>query len=327
MEKQVFDIKNPLEDFQPPKWLVFVPIVLLVVVFIWTGLYIVEAEEVAVVQRFGRYIKDVEPGLNFKIPFGVDRVTQVPVRRQLKQEFGFGTPGATDEAQASPENQWGLEKAMVTGDLNSALVEWVIQYRVLEPSEFLFKVRNPKETLRDVSESVVREVVGDRTVDEVLTIGRQEIESETLARMQDLVNKYEMGIGIDQVQLKNVNPPQAVQASFDEVNQAQQEKQRAINVANGEYNRAVPQARGKADQQIREAEGYAKQRVNEAEGDVALFNALLSEYLEAPEVTRRRLYLETMSEVMPRLKSKIILDEQAQGILPLLQLHPEGGTP
>jgi membrane protease subunit HflK len=247
-------------------------------------------------------------------------VTVVPVRRQLKQEFGFGTPDSTNPTQVANRSEWPLETTMVTGDLNSALVEWVIQYRIQEPFEYLFKVRHPGETLRDVSESVMREVVGDRTVDEVLTVGRQEIETEALTRMQALVNKYEMGIGIDQVQLKNVNPPQKVQASFDEVNQAQQERERSINIANGEYNKAVPRARGMADQKIQEAEGYAIQRVNEAQGDVARFNALLAEYNKAPEVTRRRLYLETMASALPTLKSKVIIDDDAKQILPLLQL-------
>jgi membrane protease subunit HflK len=282
-----------------------------------------------VVLRFRKYLKEVEPGLRFKIPYGVDTVIVVPVRRQLKQEFGFGTPDATNPTQTSDRREWPLETTMVTGDLNSAMVEWIIQYRIRKPVEYLFKVRHPGEALRDVSESVMREVVGDRTVDEVLTIGRQEIESEALIKMQELVNKYEMGIGIDQVQLKNVNPPRAVQASFDEVNQAQQEKERSINIANGEYNKAVPRARGMADQKIREAKGYAVQRVNEAEGDVARFNALLAEYQKAPKVTRRRLYLETMGSVLGTLKSKVIIDSDAKQILPLLQLDQPrtGGQP
>ena len=329
MSEPTIEFRNPLEDFKVPPWMKKTPklfagalvALLLGIPFVASGLYTVPAESVGVVLRFGRYTKEVEPGLRFKIPYGVDRVTVVPIRRQLKQEFGFGTPGATSPIQSSSRNEWPLETAMVTGDLNSALVEWIIQYRILEPFEYLFKVRNPEDTLRDVAESVMREVVGDRTVDEVLTIGRQEIETEALSKMQDLVNLYVMGIGIDQVQLKNVNPPRAVQASFDEVNQAQQERERSINIANGEYNKAVPQARGTADQRISEAKGYATQRINESEGDVARFNALLAEYKKAPQVTQRRLYLETMAQVIPSLKSKIIIDEAASHILPLLQLN------
>ena len=189
----------------------------------------------------------------------------VPVKRQLKQEFGFGTPGATNKYQFTGPKEFIAEKSMVTGDLNAALVEWVVQYRVENPRDYLFNVRNPDATLRDASESVMREVVGDRTVDEVITIGRQEIEAEAVLRLQRLVKDYEMGLKIDQIQLKNVNPPTRVQASFNEVNQAQQERERAINIANGEYNQAVPRARGQADQKIRAAEGYAKRRINEAQ--------------------------------------------------------------
>ena len=192
--------------------------------------------------------------------------------------------------------------------------------------DFLFKVRNPEETVRDISESVMREVVGDRTVDEVLTIGRQEIEAEALLKMQELASKYEVGIGIDQVQLKNVNPPEAVQDSFNEVNQAQQEKEKLINEARREYNKFIPLAEGTKDQNIQEAEGYRLQRTNEAEGDVSRFNAVLTEYLKAPEVTKRRIYLETMQEVLPTLRSKVILDEDASSVLPLLQLNAEKGV-
>jgi len=215
------------------------------------------------------------------------------------------------------------EKSMVTGDLNEALVEWVIQYRVDEPTEFLFDVRQPRDILRDVSESIMREVVGDRTVDEVITFGRQEIEAEALAKLQELTERYHMGITIDQVQLKNVNPPTAVQASFNEVNQAQQEREKLINVANGEYNKAVPRARGEAEQKLSAAEGYALKRVNEAKGDVSAFTAVLTEYIKAPEVTKKRIYLETMSEIVPKVGKRIIIDADVGGLLPLLQLNPD----
>ena len=227
----------------------------------------------------------------------------------------------------SDPKEWELETTIVTGDLNTALVEWVIQFRIEDAFDFLFKVRDPGDALRDVSESVMREVVGDRTVDEVLTIGRQDIESSAQSKMQDVVNLYEMGLRIDQVQLKNVNPPKPVQASFDEVNEAQQERERMINVARGEYNKAVPQARGTAERSIQAAEGYAIQRVNQAEGDVAKFDALLTEYIKAPRVTKRRLYLETMQEVLPAVKNKIVLDDKAASVLPLLQLNDIQGEP
>lgn len=285
-----------------------------------SSIYTVKTEEEAVVTRFGRYIKTEQPGLRFRIPYGVDLVKLIPVRRQLKQEFGFGTKGATNPLQMSTPAEQQEEKQMVTGDLNTALVEWVIQYRITDPAAYEFNVRNVDETLRDVSESVMREVVGDRTVDEVITVGRQEIEVESLAGLQKLVTDYKMGLTIDQVQLKNVNPPQQVQASFNEVNQAQQEREKSINVANGQYNREIPKAKGEAEQTISEAQGYATQRVNEAEGDVAKFNAMFTEYQKAPEVTRRRIYLETIQTVLPQIGKKVILDEDAKQILPLLQL-------
>lgn len=288
--------------------------------FVYSGLYQVPAESVGVVQRFGKFHSEQNSGLHFKIPYGVDTVRLVPIKRQLKLEFGFATPGATYPSQISPSSQWPLQTTMVTGDLNTARVEWVIQFRIEGSYDYLFKVRNPGAALRDVAESVMREVIGDRTVDEVLTIGRQDIETTAQLQMQEVVNKYEMGLRIDQVQLKNVNPPQPVQASFDEVNEAQQERERMINVARGEYNKAVPRTRGEADQRIQAAEGYAIQRVNQAEGDVAKFDALLAEYLKAPEVTKRRIYLETMAEILPRMKSKVVIDEEAASVLPLLNL-------
>ncbi|MDH5670609.1 MAG: FtsH protease activity modulator HflK [Myxococcales bacterium] len=295
---------------------------------LWTSYYTVPSDSVAVVQRFGRYLKEIPPGLHLKFPLGIDRATIVPVKRQLKQEFGFTTPGSTDPHQGAGSRDGRRETQMVTGDLNAALVEWVVQYRISDPVKFLFEVREPAETLRYVSESVMREVVGDRTVDEVITIGRQEIEVEALTKMQALSTKYAMGISIDQVQLKNINPPQPVQESFNEVNQAQQEKEKLINEARRDYNKVIPLAQGEKDQRIREADGYRIKRLNEAEGDAARFSALLAEYTKAPEVTRRRIYVETMEAVLPRLRSKIIVDPQLRSIVPLLNLDPrERSTP
>lgn len=289
--------------------------------------YTIEVEEAGVVLRFGKHIKTVPPGLHFKLPFGIDQVSTVPVTRQLKKEFGFATAGATDPAQWTSPEENDLARNMVTGDLNSVLVDWVIQYRVTEPEKFLFKVRDADATLRHASEAVMRQVVGDRTVDEVITIGRQEIETECNTRLKDLVTLYNLGITIDQVQLKDVDPPVPVQDSFNEVNNAQQEKEKSINVANGEYNRAVPKASGEAQQMISEAEGYATQRINEAEGDAARFTALFTEYQKASDVTRRRIYLETMEEVMPRLGGMVVMDEGANQVLPFLPLNQIAPAP
>ena len=297
---------------------------LLVAVLLLTSYYTVAADSQGVVLRFGKFLKTVEPGLHFKLPFWIDRVSVLPTRRQLKLEFGFLTPGQqTNPLQASQEPE--EEKSMVTGDLNAALVEWVVQYRIEDPRQYLFEVRNPGETLRDLSEAAMREVVGDRTVDELITIGRQDIEVEALTRMQELSKRYHLGIRVDQVQLKNVNPPSQVQASFNEVNRAQQDRENAINVANGEYNKVVPKAKGEADQRIRAAEGYRFKRVNEAEGDVAAFSAVLQQYVKAPEITRTRLYLETIGEVLPQTGQKIIVDESLRQLLPVLPLSIKPG--
>jgi membrane protease subunit HflK len=286
----------------------------------FTCFYTVKTDSQAVVLRFGKPIKTVDPGLHFKIPFGVDRQIPVEVRRQLKQEFGFADTHATDPWQFSDRDTQEEEKNMVTGDLNAAQVEWVVQYRIADPQQFLFEVRDAKGTLRHLSESVMRRVVGDRTVDEVITIGRREIEQEAAAKLQEAVRDYAMGLMIDQVQLNNVNPPQRVQASFNEVNQAQQQRESAINVANGQFNKEVPRARGEADRMISAAQGYAMKRVNEAEGDVTAFEALLTEYARAPEITRQRIYLETMSKVLPKVGRTVILDESTTGLLPFLNL-------
>jgi len=316
-----FDTEK-LRDYEISRsHLLWIALVILVVAVIFTSTYTVQAESQGIVLRFGKYVKTVDPGLRFKFPLGIDRVSIVQVKRQLKQEFGFGTPNATNPSQFSSESE--QERSMVTGDLNAATVEWIIQYRIREPQLFLFNVRDPGNTLRDISESVMRTVVGDRTVDEVITVGRQEIEAEALTQLQALVNKYELGLSIDQVQLKNVNPPLKVQPSFNEVNQAQQEREKLINIANGDYNKVIPRASGEAEQKIQAAEGYAMKRVNEAEGDVSRFNAVLAEYLKAPEVTKQRIYIETMREIIPKLGKKIIIDEDASQILPLLQLTPD----
>jgi membrane protease subunit HflK len=308
-------------QFPPARLLLLGLAGLFVLITVWSSFYTVPAESEGVVLRFGKYLGTVEPGLQFKLPLGIDNVTILPTRRQLKLEFGFYTPGYTNPDQ--PGSDLDEQKSMVTGDLNAALVEWVVQYRISDPKQFLFDVRDPTQTLRDISEAAMREVIGDRTVDEVITIGRQEIEVDALGKMQEQVKHYQLGIRVDQVQLKNVNPPRQVVASFNEVNKAQQDRENMLNVANGEYNKVIPKAKGEADQMIRGAEGYQFKRVNEAEGDVASFNAMLAQYVKSPEITRTRIYYETMAEVLPQMGPKIIVDESLKQMLPLLQLKPE----
>ncbi len=299
-------------------------IALVIIVGFFSSFYSVPANSVAVVQRFGAYLKTSEPGLHFKLPWGIDMITPVEVARQQKLEFGFATPGGSNAYQyAETYEEMEQEKTMVTGDLNTALVEWVVQYTIEEPEKYLFTFRDPLQTLRDLAEASMREVVGDRSVDEVLTVGRQEMEIKAAERLRQLVKTLNIGIRIDQIQLGNVNPPRSVEMSFSDVNKAQQEKESSVNQAKAEYFKAVPRARGEAKQKISTAEGYATKRVNEAEGDANRFQALLTEFKKAPEVTKKRMYLETMSEILPGVPGKVILDEKVPQFLPLMNLNSQ----
>src|SRR6478736_4817463 len=295
----------------------------LVIMFLtlFLGFRSVPANSVGVKTRFGAYHDLVNPGLAYAIPY-IDEIHIVPTQRLLKLEFGFSTPNATNIYQGDSEP--GETETMITGDLNTALVPWVVQYRITDPKTYLFGAREPEKTLRDLSESVMREVIGDRTVDEVLPIGRHDIESSTLKRLADLCAQYGLGSQIQQVQLATVRPPAAVQAAFNEVNQAQQEKQTAINQAWAVYNDAVPNARGQAKEREKQAEAYAFRRVNEAKGEAQKFSLLLAEYRKAPDVTRRRLYLEAMQAILPNLQRKIIVDDSLKNILQTLPLQAPG---
>jgi membrane protease subunit HflK len=289
-----------------------------------TVYYQVEPDEVGVVQRFGAYVRTTDPGPHLKIPFFIETVTKVPVLRQLKMEFGFRTLRAGRQSEFAPASpQTRSESIMLTGDLNVAEVEWIVQYRIKEPRQYLFQVRDVPGTFRDMSQAAMRQVVGDHSVDEVLTIGREAIAQKAKDEVQRLCDLYGIGIEVQQLVLQDVNPPDPVKPAFNEVNQAIQEKERAINDAWAEFNRAVPLAKGQAEQMARAAEGYAVERVNNAEGDARRFEARLVEYKRAPAVTRRRLYLETLSEILPKVGRKIVIDEKARGILLLLNLPGE----
>ena len=291
----------------------------LVLVVVFTSFYTVDPEEVGVVMRFGKYVRSTDPGLHFKIPFWIERVFKVPIQRQLKEEFGFRTVSAGVRSQFSTRG-YGEESNMLTGDLNAAVVEWVVQYRIVDPYQFLFRVRGVRDTFRAMSEAVMRKVVGDRTVNEVLTVGRAEVAHEVERQLQELCDQYETGIKVDQVVLQDVNPPDPVKPSFNEVNQAQQEREKLINQAQSEYNKVIPRARGEAQETIQKAEGYALDRVNRSRGDAARFEAMYAEFRKAPEVTRRRIYIETMSRVLPQVQRKVIVDGDLRSVLPLLNL-------
>jgi membrane protease subunit HflK len=293
--------------------------VIAVLLLLATTFYQVQPEAVGVVLRFGRYVRTTEPGLHVKAPFA-EQVIKVPVQRQLKQEFGFRTEEPGIRTQYSQQN-FNDESMMLTGDLNVAIVEWIVQYRVSDPYQFLFKVRNPESTFRAMNEAVMRQVVGDRTVTEVLTVGRQEIETRVEVELQAMAKQYELGITLDQVVLQDVNPPNPVKPSWDAVNQAQQQRDRLINEARAEYNKVVPRAKGEAEQTILQAQGYALDRVNRSQGDSARFKSVYDSYRKAPDVTRRRMYLETMGRVLPSLGGKVFVDKDVKGIVPLLPLQ------
>lgn len=290
---------------------------ILVAIGVYTLFYTVEPDEEAVVIRLGRYLKTEDPGLQFKMPFGIDRVIKVRSKRVLQEEFGFRTTDTSSRITRYAKKTYGTESLMLTGDLNVADVEWAVQYKISDPFKYIFQTSEPTQNVRDVSESIMRRVVGDRSVTDVLTVGKVEIESEAKRLMQDVLNKYDMGILIVSVKLQDVNPPSVVKQSFNEVNEAKQEQEKAINEAEGAYNKVIPEARGKAEKLVSEAEGYAEAVVNRAMGDVKLFEEILVEYKRAPQVTKKRIYLDTMQEIFKELNNTVIIDSRVKGVLPV----------
>ncbi len=315
-----FNVPPEFEKFTKNIRLIIVGVVTVMTIF--SSFFTVETEEVGVIMRFGEYVGEARPGLNFKVPF-IDQVEYVPVQRQLKQEFGYRTTSAGINSTYAKAG-YVDESLMLTGDLNLADVEWVVQFRINNPYNYLFKVRNADETLRDVSEAAMRQIVGDRTVNEVLTVGRAEVASQAEILIQGMSDEYELGIKIEQVVLQDANPPDPVKPSFNGVNEAEQQRETLINQARADYNRVVPRAAGEAEQTIQQAEGYALNRVNTAQGEVSRFNDLYTEYMKAPEVTKTRIFLETMEDVLPKMGKKIITDDKGNSVIPLLQLQMDG---
>jgi len=282
----------------------------------------VQPEQQAVVKRFGAVVDITDPGLHFKLPFGIDRVERVASARVLKQEFGFRTASQYGNEPTRYEDQdYTGESLMLTGDLNVIDVEWVVQYRIQDPVKYLYKQREPDTTLRDISESVMRRVVGNRLGSEVLTVGRVEIAQGVRDEVQSIMDLYDSGIHVITVELQDVVPPQAVRPAFNEVNEARQERERMINEATKRANQQIPRAEGEAQRLIAEAQGYATERVNRAYGETARFTAMLREYATVPEVTRARLYLETMSEVLPNIGQILMVQEDQVGPLPMMNIR------
>ena len=301
----------------PGGWIII--LVALVIYFGSSAFFTVAVDEVGVVQRFGKYIRTAQPGLSFKLPRGIEKVTKVPVRRINKEEFGFRTVAAGVRTQYAVGKAYEGEHLMLTGDLNVGVVPWIVQYRVKDPYQFLFKVQNVRATLRDLAESTMRLVIGDRSIDEVLS-KREEIADEARSFLQKELDEAETGIYVVTIEMKKTNVPEPVQPSLNEVNRAVQEKEEMVYKAREEYNKAIPAAKGNAEKTIKAAEGYALDRINRAKGDASRFVALYNEYSRAKDVTRRRLYLEALKDLLPKLGSKYIIDADQKNILPFLNL-------
>lgn len=321
---EVFEkIKGAKRKFPGGTWAIGAALVL---IFLGSSsFYTVAVDEVGVVQRFGRYVRTSPPGLSFKLPRGIEKVTKVKVRYVFKEEFGFRTLQAGIKTRYAPSGGYMNESLMLTGDLNVAVVPWIVQYRIKDPYQYLFKVHNVRATFRDLSQSSMRLVVGDSSINEVIS-KREELALKAKDLLQKELDEAETGIKVVAVEMKKTNVPEPVQASFNEVNQAVQEKERMIYQAREAYNKVIPAARGAAEKTIKEAEGYALDRVNRAKGDAARFLELYTAYVSAKDVTRRRLYLESIQDVLPKMGDKYIVDAGLKSFLPLLNLgKPEGG--
>jgi membrane protease subunit HflK len=319
---EVFNKIKGVRGRFPGFWMIV--IALLVIYLASSTFYQIGVDEVGIIQRFGKYERTTRQGLNFKLPAGIEKLTKVKVTVVYREEFGFG--GARMDARSRISSGGAAQETslMLTGDLNVALVPWIVQYRIQDPYKYLFKVQNVTATLRDLSEAVMRQVVGDRSINEVIS-KREEIATQAQGLLQKELDEAETGITVSTIELQRTNVPEPVQPSFNEVNQATQEKERMIYQAREEYNKVIPQARGDAEKLFREAEGYATDRINRSKGDASRFLSLYEEYVKAEDVTRRRLYLEALREVMPKLGSKYIVDSDQKNFLPLLNLVPPKG--
>ncbi len=325
LERKVIEITDRIKKkFNNPQkgFLPILAVIALIAVIIggYSSMYEVDTEETGVVLRFGKFASFSDPGLHFKLPFGIDQVYLVPTGRVLKEEFGYRTvtPGVR-----SSFSKRGLEEESLTltGDLNVSDVEWIVQFQVSDPFKYIFKVKDPVGTVRDISEAMVRKAIGNANVTQVLTTARAELASAIEVDLQNTLNQYDIGVRIVTVKFQDVNPPDPVKDAFNEVNEAEQQKESLIFQAREQFNREVPRARGQAKSTLQEAEGYAVERINKARGETNRFLALLTEYKKAPLVTRRRIYIESMEQVLPKLDETYIMDKTDSGLLQLLPLR------
>jgi modulator of FtsH protease HflK len=326
LEKKVIEIANHFKNkfkFNPQKGILPLLIIIIVIAAVIGGsssMYKVDTEETGVVLRFGKFTKFSNPGLHFKIPFGVEQVYLVPTGRVLKEEFGYRTvtPGIKTVYNKKGYDE---ESLTLTGDLNVSDVEWIVQFQVSDPFKYIFKIKDPIGTIRDIAEAMVRKTIGNAAVTQVLTTDRAALADQIQQGLQAILKQYDIGVRIVTVKFQDVNPPEAVKDAFNEVNEAEQQKESLIFQAREQYNREVPKARGEAKRALQEAQGYAVERINKARGETNRFTALLTEYQKAPLVTRRRIHIETMEQVLPNLEEIYIMGENNSGILPLLPLR------
>jgi membrane protease subunit HflK len=327
LEDMLAQVRQRWQGFRAGPIIGFVAVVV-VLIFLWSSWFTVQPEETGVVQRFGQVVRTAGPGLHVKWPFGIETVRLVPTARVLKEEFGFRSlatpPGQRTQytgTQASGSQAYKGESLMLTGDLNVIDVQWILQYRIEDPIRYLFHVRDTSKTIRDITEAVMRRVVGNRLGSDVLTVGRVGVSTQVKEEVQQILNAYETGVRLVTVELQDVTPPDPVKPAFNEVNEARQDKERTINQAEEQVNRELPKAGGEAARSVREAEGYAIERVNRARGEAARFQAILAEYQQAPEVTRRRLHLEALGRFMTDMKGLYIVDSDQKAMVPWLSLE------
>jgi membrane protease subunit HflK len=303
-------------------WLLLLAV--LIVAGVYASVYTVAPEETGVIQRFGRYVRVTGPGLHFKLPFGIEKVSKVKTGRNFQMEFGYRTVEAGVRSRFT-ERGFKEESLMLSGDLNVVDLQWTVQYKIADPKDFLFQVKDVDSAIRDMSESVMRRVVGNRLFDFVLTVGRAEIADRVKVEMQEVLDSYRTGIQVVNVKMQNVTPPEPVEAAFNEVNEAEQERESKINQAQAAYNREIPKAKGSALQTISKAEGYAVERVNKAQGEAKRFLDVLKEYRQAEDVTKRRLYLESMVQLLNKADEIYVIDADQKGLVPLLDLQKARG--
>ena len=315
---QMDDLLNKFKGFKF-SGIFFVIIFIIILIMGVSTVFTIGRSEVGVIQRFGEYNRLAQPGLNFKLPAGIEKVTKVNVRQVETEEFGFKTYNGSGSYRSPAESSRQEASLMLTGDLNVAIVPWIVQYRRSDPRAYLFNVKDVRSLLRHMSEATMRIVVGDRSINEVIS-SRAEIASAAKQMLQTEMDNAQAGISIVNIEMKKTNVPEPVQASFNEVNQAIQEKEQTIYKAREEYNKAIPLARGEAKRVIKDAEGYAIDRVNRAQGDAAKFKAIYDEYVQAKDVTRKRMYLESMLEVLPKLENKYIIDSDQKNLLPFVNM-------